>query len=81
LRVIPVLLAGSILDMAKRKKRRQRIDTMIDAHVAMRREARAKGETCAEVWLREAFRHPGKVTLTEYHEDGSETKRVLSDRR
>jgi hypothetical protein len=30
--------------MAKRKKRRQRIDTMIDAHVWMRRTARTQGE-------------------------------------
>lgn len=52
---------------------------MIDAHVAMRREARAKGETCAESLLREAFRHADKVTLTEYHEDGTETTRLLSD--
>jgi hypothetical protein len=30
--------------MAKRKKRRQRVDTMIDAHVWMRRTARTQGK-------------------------------------
>jgi uncharacterized protein with von Willebrand factor type A (vWA) domain len=30
--------------MAKRKRKRQRIDTMIDAHAWMRRQARTYGE-------------------------------------
>ncbi len=59
--------------MSKRKKRRKRIDTMIDAHVWMRRTARAQGEwpydqrqdTPAEAALREALKHPDKLTITE----------------
>ncbi len=55
------------------------IDTSLATRRAareMRREARANGVTCAEIWLREAFKHPsGTVTISGYHEDGTVTKR------
>jgi hypothetical protein len=46
--------------MANRKKRnRQRIDTMIDAHVWMRRQARLRGE-----WNGDGRRAPPKKVLS-----------------
>jgi len=65
--------------MAQRRKQRRGVNTVIEADVAMHRDARAKSVTCAEFWWIEAFKHADRVTLTEYHEDGSETKRLRSD--
>jgi hypothetical protein len=46
--------------MANRKKRsRQRIDTMIDAHVWMRRQVRLRGE-----WNGDGLRAPPKKVLS-----------------
>jgi hypothetical protein len=42
---------------------------VIEAHVAMHRDARAEGMTFVELRLREAFKHAYRVTLTEFHED------------